>query len=76
MAHGSVNAQITDAVTQSDVAVIGLSPCLSLAFTYAAAAQSITRLMNNAVTVQYSSQICREAATTVTCAKILSSGAA
>lgn len=71
MANGTVNSQITDAVTQSDVAVIGLSPSLSLSFTYAAAAQSITRLMNNAVTIQYGSQICREAATAVTCATIL-----
>lgn len=76
MADGTVDSQITDAVTQSNVSVIGLSPSLSLSFTYAAAAQSITRLMNNAVTIQYGSQLCGEAATAVTCALIIAAGAA
>lgn len=76
MRGGTVNSQITDAVTQSDTAVIGLSPSLSLSFTYAAAAQSISRLMSNAVTTQHGSQICREAATAVTCAMILAFGMA
>lgn len=76
MTRGTVNSMITDAVTQSNVAVVGLSPSLSLSFTYAAAAQSIARLMNNAVTTQHGSQICREAATAVTCALILAFGVA
>lgn len=68
---GSVNAQVTDAVTQANVSAIGLAAPLSLATTYAAMADSVSLLMKNAVTAQHNGQTVAGAATAVTCATII-----
>jgi len=72
MSSGStVNSQITDAVTQANASAIGLAAPLSLAITYSSMADSVSRLMENAVTAQQNGQTVAGAATAVTCATII-----
>ena len=71
MAGGTVNRQITDAVTQANTSAIGLAPSLSLALTYTAMADSVAHLMQNAVTAQQNGQTIGASATAVTCATII-----
>ena len=71
MANGTVNSQITDAVTQANASAIGLAPSLSLALTYTAMADSVAKLMQNGVTAQQNGSTIGGAATAVTCATII-----
>ncbi|MDN3692078.1 RebB family R body protein [Chryseobacterium tructae] len=48
----TVNEQITDAVTQSNVKVIGESPAMALSNVYLSAAHSTGIMFENAVTNQ------------------------
>ena len=71
MANGTVNSQITDAVTQANTSAIGLAPPLSMALTYMAMADSVGKLMENAVAGQQNGSTIGGAATAVTCATII-----
>ncbi len=74
--QGTVNSQITDAVTQSNAGVLGQAPALAADLIYMAAADSIGLAMHNAVTNQQRMQIIAEAVITQTCATIIALGAA
>jgi len=50
--HTPVNAQITDAVTQSNVKVLGEAPAQSMALIYQSMAHSISLAMQNAQQAQ------------------------
>lgn len=59
-----VNDQITDAVTQSNVKVLGESPAMALANVYQTAAHSTGLMFENAVQAQNQQNILAQAATT------------
>ncbi|SFS20775.1 Killing trait domain-containing protein [Granulicella pectinivorans] len=59
----SVNNQITDAVTQAGVKVIGDAPALALAFFYQATAQAMANAAHNATSAQQNAQILAQAVT-------------
>lgn len=60
----TVNSQITDAVTQSNVKVIGEAPAMALGQVYQATAHSLSILFENAVQAQQQQAILAQAATT------------
>jgi hypothetical protein len=60
----TVNEQITDAVTQSNVKVVGESPAMALSNVYQAAAHSTGIMFENAVNTQNQQNILGQAATT------------
>lgn len=49
---GTVNAQITDALSQSSTITIGSSPSVALGFVYQAVAQAMGNAANNATLQQ------------------------
>ena len=59
-----VSKQITDAVTQVNVKVLGESPALSLSNLYQTISQSLSLSAQNAVMAQQQSNIVHQAATT------------
>ncbi|MDR6368909.1 hypothetical protein J2795_000853 [Chryseobacterium bernardetii] len=59
-----VNEQITDAVTQSNVKVVGESPAMALSNVYQSAAHSTGIMFENAVNAQNQQNILGQAATT------------
>lgn len=59
-----VSTQITDAVTQVNVKVLGESPALSLSNLYQTISQSLSLSAQNAVMAQQQSNIVHQAATT------------
>ena len=60
----SVNNQITDAVTQSNVKVVGEAPAIALGNVYQTAAHSTGIMFENAVNNQNQQNILGQAATT------------
>lgn len=60
----SVNNQITDAVTQANVQVLGDAPAMALAFLYQATAQAMANAAHNATAAQQNAQILAQAVTT------------
>ena len=60
----TVSTQITDAVTQANVKVLGDSPALSLSNLYQTISQSLSLSVQNAVMAQQQSNIVHQAATT------------
>ncbi|GEN68528.1 MULTISPECIES: RebB family R body protein [Chryseobacterium] len=60
----TVNEQITDAVTQSNVKVVGESPAMALSNVYQSAAHSTGIMFENAVNAQNQQNILGQAATT------------
>jgi hypothetical protein len=60
----TVNEQITDAVTQSNVKVVGESPAMALSNVYQTAAHSTGIMFENAVNTQNQQNIVTQAATT------------
>ncbi|NML69273.1 antirepresssor protein RebB [Chryseobacterium elymi] len=60
----TVNEQITDAVTQSNVKVVGESPAMALSNVYQTAAHSTGIMFENAVNTQNQQNILGQAATT------------
>lgn len=60
----SVNSQITDAVTQSNVKVLGEAPALAMGNLYQATAQALANAAHNATTAQQQSNVTAQAATT------------
>jgi hypothetical protein len=60
----TVNPQITDAVTQTNVKVLGEAPAMAMGSLYQTMAQSLGILMQNAVSAQQSMNTISQAATT------------
>lgn len=67
----AVNSQITDAVTQSTVKVLGDAPAQALSSLYQAAAQSLANAMQNAVANQQNGNSLAEAVTAMGVATLL-----
>ena len=59
-----VSEQITDAVTQANVKVLGDSPAMALSNLYQTISQSLSLSAQNAVTAQQQSNIIHQATTT------------
>jgi len=60
----TVNQQITDAVTQSNVKVVGEAPAMALGNVYQSAAHSTGLMFENAVNAQSQQNILAQTATT------------
>ena len=60
----TVNEQITDAVTQSNVKVVGEAPAMALGNVYQSAAHSTGLMFENAVNAQSQQNILAQTATT------------
>ena len=60
----SVNDQITDAVTQGNVSVLGDAPAVAMGNLYVAVAQALANAANNATNAQQQNNILAQAATT------------
>jgi len=64
MPDTTVNPQITDAVTQSNVNVLGQAPAMAMGTIYQSLAHSTGLLFENAVAAQQQQAIVAQAATT------------
>ena len=64
MTDTTVSTQITDAVTQANVKVLGDSPAMAMSNLYQTMSQSLSLAAQNAVTAQQQSNIVHQAATT------------
>ncbi|MEI9886876.1 MAG: RebB family R body protein [Rhizomicrobium sp.] len=71
-----VNGQITDAVTQANVTVLGDAPSMAMGNLFQVAAQSFGLMMQNAAAAQQQVNITAQAATTQGVALLYSTGAA
>ena len=60
----SVNSQITDSVTQSNVKVLGDAPAVAMGNLYQATAQALSNAAHNATTAQQQANVMAQAATT------------
>ncbi|ROZ74908.1 RebB family R body protein [Ramlibacter sp. WS9] len=60
----SVNDQITDAVTQGNVSVLGDAPAVAMGNLYVAMAQALANAAQNATNAQQQNNILAQAATT------------
>lgn len=60
----AVNSQITDAVTQSNVKVLGDAPAMAMGSLYQSIAHASAIAAQNAVTAQQNANVLAEAATT------------
>ncbi len=69
-----VNSQITDAVTQTNVKVLGDAPAQSMALVYQTMAHSLSLAMQNAVSAQNGMQQLNAAIISTACRQIVSSG--
>ena len=58
-----VNGQITDAVTQTSVSVLGSAPANVMGMIYQSAAHSTSILFQNAIQAQQQASMCSQAAT-------------
>lgn len=61
----SVNSQITDAVTQANVKVLGDAPAIAMGQLYQATAQALANAAHNATSAQQQAAITLQAATTM-----------
>ncbi|HBB96140.1 MAG TPA: RebB protein [Blastocatellia bacterium] len=68
----TVNPQITDAITQTNVKVVAEAPAMALGSLYQAMANSIAMAAANAVFSQQQANVTHQAATTMGVAKLLS----
>jgi hypothetical protein len=59
-----VNSQITDAVTQANVKVLGDAPAMAMGNLYQATAQALSNAAHNATTAQQQANVTAQAATT------------
>lgn len=71
----AVNSQITDAVTQSNVKVLGDAPAMAMGSLYQATAQALANAAHNATAAQQQANEIAQAVTT-RCVQILLGGAA
>ena len=70
----TVNGQITDSVTQSNVGVVAESPAQSMGVVYQTLAHSTSLSMQNAVTTQNGMQQIGTSVVSAACAKIVAAG--
>ena len=68
----AVNNQITDAVTQANVKVLGDAPALAMGNLYQATAQALANAAHNATNAQQQSYVTAQAATTMGVATLYS----
>ena len=68
----AVNSQITDAVTQTNVKVLGDAPAMALGNLYQATAQALANAAHNATNAQQQSYVTAQAATTMGVATLYS----
>lgn len=66
-----VNGEITDAITQANITVLGDAPAVALSNLYVAAAQSMAGLLANSVNAAQQNAITAQAATTRAVAVLL-----
>jgi hypothetical protein len=66
----AVNSQITDAITQTNVQVLGEAPAMAMAQLYQAISNSLAMAAANAVYAQQQANVTAQASTTV-CVKML-----
>jgi hypothetical protein len=71
----SVNAQVTDAITQSNVKVVGESPAQAMGVALQALSQTTGLAMSNATSTQGGTQQVAATATASICAMIVKVGA-
>ncbi len=69
-----VNDQITDAVTQSNLGVVGTAPAVALADLYQASATALAIAAHNAVFAQQQMNVTAQATTAAGVALILKAG--
>jgi hypothetical protein len=67
-----VNSQITDAITQTNVKVLGEAPAMALGSLYQTVANSVAMAAANAVYSQQQANVTYQAASTMGVAKLLS----
>jgi Killing trait len=70
--EGGVNSQITDAITQTNVKVLGEAPAMALGSLYQTLGNSVAMAAANAVYAQHQANVTYQAATTMAVAKLLS----
>jgi hypothetical protein len=68
----AVNNQITDAVTQANVKVLGDAPAIAMGNLYQATAQALSNAAHNATIAQQQMNVTAQAATTMGVAVLLS----
>lgn len=61
----AVNSQITDAVTQTNVKVLGDAPAMAMGNLYQATAQALGNAAHNATTAQQQGAVLAQAVTTL-----------
>jgi len=61
----AVNSQITDAVTQANVKVLGDAPAIAMGNLYQATSQALANAAHNATTAQQQTNVTAQAATTM-----------
>lgn len=74
MAEDTVNSMITDAVTQTNVLVVGTAPAVAMASLYQTLANSVAMASINAVYAQQQGNMAHQAATLEGIAVLLSIG--
>lgn len=67
-----VNSQITDAITQTNVKVLGEAPAVAIGMLYQTIGNAVAMAAANAVYAQQQANITYQAATTIGVAKLLS----
>lgn len=68
----SINSQITDAVTQSNVKVLADAPAMAMGNLYQATSQALSNAAHNATTTQQNNNVTAQAATTMGVATLYS----
>jgi hypothetical protein len=68
----AVNNQITDAVTQANVKVLGDAPAIAMGNLYQATAQALSNAAHNATSFSQQAAVTSQAATTMGVATLLS----
>ena len=68
----ALNNQITDAVTQANVKVLGDSPAMAMGNFYNATGQALSNAAHNATSLQHQSNVTAQAATTMGVTSLLS----
>lgn len=68
----AVQGQITDAITQTNVAVVAVSPAVAMGSLYQATAQALANAAHNATMAQQQMNMTAQAATTAGIALLLS----
>ncbi|WP_417451215.1 RebB family R body protein [Kordiimonas sp.] len=67
----SVNSQITDSVTQTNIQVVAEAPAMAMGSLYQTSANAMAMMYANAVYAQQQANVAAEAATTLAVTKLL-----